>query len=157
MSPEHLLQKEVNPINLDIQTSEYQQTVPVKEAEISINFQENLSYLDKLVLQNRKRPINEPAPKPIAISEPEPVNENETIENNDEWDESDHENFIAIIQSLRNKQNINDETEIPDLGEFSVEDVTECEEEVILEALDKGIMIECVPCSKCVVVEPEDI
>ncbi|KAJ3323289.1 hypothetical protein HDV06_002060 [Boothiomyces sp. JEL0866] len=140
----------------DIQTSEYQQTNNADGLEISINFQENLSYLDKLVLKNRIRPKSEPTAKPIELVESEVVH----VDNNDEWDESDHENFTAIIESLRNKKIDvlkEEEIEMFDIGEFSVEDVTECEEEVILKALDKGIMIECVPCSKCIVVEPEDI
>jgi hypothetical protein len=170
-------------ISSETNTFFQQTTSPPSEDSIKFEFKSTseLSYFDKLRLQ---KGLVSPREETVEASTMHPslspadkdqrceivVNGAESEEIEDEWDSNDEQAFLEIVSKKDDKANILEsnsvarEEESQDGGQEShepawvlvMQDITGMEDEVIMESLDAGIMVECIPTTRLRVILPED-
>ncbi|KAJ3299919.1 hypothetical protein HDV03_002573, partial [Kappamyces sp. JEL0829] len=133
-----------------------QQTMPQTQSDIVIAFQpKQLSYFDML-----KREKSRPA-TPSRVRTPAPIVEEER-EPTEEWGDAEEAMLEEILAKTRPNRAVSScPVPEPATGDGTVyvlemQDITENEDDFILEALNRGEMVECIPSSKLVVVFPSE-
>jgi hypothetical protein len=157
------------------QKEEGQQTATLLKSKIHVEFESGLSYLDKLTLQTKMQPLEYvPIPKQC-------IDEIDSKESEEEWDEEDEILFKDLIEKRSSKRESAPENvryqkndlewdqeeismflELLELREakhsdmcLTMEDITAFEDDYILETLQAGRMVECIPSSKLKIIEIE--
>lgn len=161
-----------------------QQTAEPKVVELDLKFQKQQSYLDKLILASKKQKIEDyiPIQKPAIDETIESHGSDDNLDDEDETflrklalnqlaqshdpaeiqidlksfkmidlDDEERGFMREIMASIASKQG---EPTKNRQVEVIIEDITNGEDEFILSALSAGRMVECIPASKLVVIEP---
>jgi hypothetical protein len=124
-----------------------------------VNFQNSLSYFDRLNLNKMRADVkndeissslNGPKPQSIEIIS-QASNEKDTI--NEFEDDQIHYYGIQNMPSSNNVQDESNETSEISVN-ICVEDISDNVDQVILDCLNQGIMVECIPSSKLIFDEP---
>ena len=141
----------------------------IEQTPLKIIYPENMTYLDRMILNNLRNPTviqNEgcdreygngkvfkpelvvPAVETLALHNPT-FAESITQKQNSIEDINNDQDLLHVFGTgarLSSLELVTVKT-VPNI-EVTIEDVTDCEEDCILESLEKGIMVECVPPSE---------
>jgi hypothetical protein len=126
-----------------------------------INFQKSLSYFDRLNLNKMRADVNNkeitsnlnsPKPQTTEVISHAPYEEDTIIEYEDD---QIHNYGLQNMQLSNSAQDgTNEISEISEKINISIEDISDNVDQVIIDCLDRGQMVECIPSSKLIFVEP---